>query len=85
MSQDQGNAISKSIVTVVTLLCATIILVVAIQQGLCDSDMIIIAIVLLFGGEQVAKMWIKGQVDAGNANAVPAFLMKWYDATEGLK
>lgn len=83
MSSTNGSDVAKSIVTVVTLLCATVIVVMAINQGLCDEQTVIIVLVLLFGGEQVAKLWIRSHIDNGTTKSVPPLLLTWYHKTEG--
>jgi hypothetical protein len=67
------------------MVCATAVVLVAIQQELCDSTTILIFVAILFGGEQAAKAWIQAQVDSGSTNSVPAVLLKWYRLTEGPK
>lgn len=82
MESSTNQDVYRSIVTVVAMICATAIVLVAMQSGYCDDTTIILALLLLFGGEQVAKAWIKASVTAGDTNMIPSVLLRWYNATE---
>jgi hypothetical protein len=71
---------SPAIITAVTLICATIIVCYAMNLGLVDSEHLLYYLILLFGGEQVARMWVKAQIKAGHN--VPSLILSWFKATE---
>lgn len=83
-SNQEPIALSKIIVSIVSMILAVIVVLYALEKGLCDQNVIILLLLLLFGGEQVAKAWIETKVKNGEASTVPTLLLEWYKKTEGV-
>lgn len=71
----------KTVISVVAMVCGTAIVLYAMTVGMCNSEMLMLVLIALFGGEQVLKGYIKSEIEAGRADALPPLLLTWYNAT----